>query len=164
MSRKSKVASRKAKKADWEIEADKFATEEKAGGKVVQKKEPAAPKKVSKVVTKPKTKEVKVDSQKKPVTVEDKKNREAPKKEDPVVVEEQVKEKVIDRAEERGEVVQIDSTRFVLLQRSQASVEIASNAKGELTFKVKAYGDTAEQACNDAVAQAIDLLDIVNSK
>jgi len=38
------------------------------------------------------------------------------------------------------------------IQRSQSSVEISTNAKGEKSWKVKAYADTIEQA----IALAVD--------
>lgn len=37
------------------------------------------------------------------------------------------------------------------IQRSQSSVKIARNAKGEASFEVKAYADTIEEAITLAV-------------
>lgn len=37
------------------------------------------------------------------------------------------------------------------IQRSQSSIEISTNAKGEKSWKVKAYADTIEEAITLAV-------------
>ena len=40
------------------------------------------------------------------------------------------------------------------IQRSQSSVEISTNAKGDKSWKVKAYADSIEEALELAVAPA----------
>lgn len=37
------------------------------------------------------------------------------------------------------------------ISRSQSSVEISANAKGEKSYKVKAYADTIQEAINLAI-------------
>jgi hypothetical protein len=51
---------------------------------------------------------------------------------------------------------------FSLLQRSQSSVEIKQNAKGNVEFTVKSYGDSIQEAQANGLQAYIELKDRIN--